>query len=162
MRPAVFLVATLALVGCTERLVTPGDCPALCPGGPVVVRDTILTALPGLDSAFTGYSPAPSAASLLLANGGPLGETRGLVRFIPRGDSVFAGDSLKPFTTDSVVLSLFLTGPRLTTLPVEIYRYVEFRTDPQIAALSVVLILITVGLVVLIERSVGVMRALGK
>jgi len=63
---------------------------------------------------------------------------------------------------DEVVLSLFLTGPRLTTLPVEIYRYVEFRTDPQIAALSVVLILITVGLVVLIERSVGVMRALGK
>jgi putative spermidine/putrescine transport system permease protein len=63
---------------------------------------------------------------------------------------------------DEVVLSLFLTGPRLSTLPVEIYRYVEFRTDPQIAALSVVLILITVGLVVLIERSVGVMRALGK
>jgi putative spermidine/putrescine transport system permease protein len=63
---------------------------------------------------------------------------------------------------DEVVLSLFLTGPRLSTLPVEIYRYVEFRTDPQIAALSVVLILITVALVVLIERSVGVMRALGK
>jgi putative spermidine/putrescine transport system permease protein len=63
---------------------------------------------------------------------------------------------------DEVVLSLFLTGPRLTTLPVEIYRYVEFRTDPQIAALSVVLILVTVSVVVLIERSVGVMRALGK
>lgn len=63
---------------------------------------------------------------------------------------------------DEVVLSLFLTGPRLTTLPVEIYRYVEFRTDPQIAALSVALILVTVSVVVLIERSVGVMRALGK
>lgn len=124
MRPAGFLVATLALVGCTERLVTPGDCPALCPGGPVVVRDTILTALPGLDSAFTGYSPAPSAASLLLANGGPLGETRGLVRFIPRGDSVFAGDSLKPFTTDSVVLSLFLQARDTTVsgLKVDLYR----------------------------------------
>lgn len=63
---------------------------------------------------------------------------------------------------DEVVLSLFLTGPRLSTLPVEIFRYVEFRTDPQIAALSVVLIVITVCLVVLVERSVGVMRAVGK
>jgi putative spermidine/putrescine transport system permease protein len=63
---------------------------------------------------------------------------------------------------DEVVLSLFLTGPRFTTLPVEIYHYVEYRTDPQVAALSVVLILLTVGLVLLIERSVGVMRALGR
>lgn len=63
---------------------------------------------------------------------------------------------------DEVVLSLFLVGPRLSTLPVEIYRYVEFRTDPQIAALSVVLILVTVAIIVLVERSVGVMRALGK
>lgn len=63
---------------------------------------------------------------------------------------------------DEVVISLFLTGPRLTTLPVAIYHYVEYRTDPQVAALSVVLLLITISLVVLIERSIGVMRALGK
>ncbi len=63
---------------------------------------------------------------------------------------------------DEVVVSLFLVGPRMTTLPVEILRYVETRTDPQVAALSVLLIAMTVALVVLIERSVGVMRALGR
>ncbi len=63
---------------------------------------------------------------------------------------------------DEVVVSLFLTGPRFTTLPVVIYHYVEYRTDPQIAALSVVLLLVTITVVVLVERSVGMMRALGK
>jgi putative spermidine/putrescine transport system permease protein len=63
---------------------------------------------------------------------------------------------------DEVVISLFVVGAKLTTLPVEIYHYVEFRTDPQIAALSVVLIAITIACVVLLERSVGFLRALGR
>jgi len=63
---------------------------------------------------------------------------------------------------DEIVISLFLVGPNLSTLPVEIYRYVEYRTDPQVAALSVVLICITMGLVLLVERTIGVMRALGR
>ena len=37
---------------------------------------------------------------------------------------------------DETVISLFLSGPR-ATLPVEMVRYVEGRTDPLIAALSV-------------------------
>ncbi|MBI3515209.1 MAG: ABC transporter permease [Proteobacteria bacterium] len=63
---------------------------------------------------------------------------------------------------DEVVISLFVVGAKLTTLPVEIYRYVEFRTDPQIAALSVVLMAITVAGVVLLERTVGFLRAFGR
>lgn len=125
MKPSLLaLAATLALAGCTERLVTPGTCPALCPGGPIEVRDTVLTALPGLDTAFTGYSRAASASSLLLSSGGTLGDTRALIRFLRRGDSVFAGDSLKPFTTDSVVLSLFLQArdTTVTGLKVDLYR----------------------------------------
>jgi hypothetical protein len=123
-RTVLALASTLALVGCTERLVTPGQCPDLCPGGPVAVRDTILTAIPGLDSAFTGYTAGHNAASLLLSNGGALGETRAVIRFNPRGDSVFAGDSLKPFTTDSVVLSVFLQArdTTVTGLQVDLYR----------------------------------------
>jgi putative spermidine/putrescine transport system permease protein len=61
---------------------------------------------------------------------------------------------------DEVVISLFLVGPRLTTLPVQVFNYVNYRVDPQVAALSVVLIVISVITVVLIERSVGIMRAL--
>jgi putative spermidine/putrescine transport system permease protein len=62
---------------------------------------------------------------------------------------------------DEVVLTLFLVGPRLTTLPVEVFHYVEFRTDPQVAALSVVLVAISIGLVLVIERVAGLRRVLG-
>ncbi len=61
---------------------------------------------------------------------------------------------------DEAVISLFVVGPRATTLPVEIFHYVESRTDPQIAALSVVLIAISILLVVIIERVMGLRRVL--
>ena len=54
------------------------------------------------------------------------------------------------------------SGPRASTLPVEMVRYVEGRTDPLIAALSVVLIIATLIIVVAVERLVGVARAVGK
>jgi putative spermidine/putrescine transport system permease protein len=61
---------------------------------------------------------------------------------------------------DEVVLTLFLIGPRLTTLPVEVFNYVQFRTDPLVAALSVVLVAISMIGVVLIERALGLRRVL--
>jgi putative spermidine/putrescine transport system permease protein len=61
---------------------------------------------------------------------------------------------------DETVISLFISGPRAATLPVEMVHYVEGRTDPLIAALSVVLIAATLTIVVLVERLVGVARAI--
>jgi putative spermidine/putrescine transport system permease protein len=61
---------------------------------------------------------------------------------------------------DETVISLFVAGPRAATLPVEMVHYVEGRTDPLIAALSVVLIVATLTVVVLVERLVGVARAI--
>lgn len=61
---------------------------------------------------------------------------------------------------DEAVISLFVVGPSATTLPVEIFRYVQFRTDPQVAALSSVLIAISLVLVVVVERAIGLRRAL--
>jgi putative spermidine/putrescine transport system permease protein len=63
---------------------------------------------------------------------------------------------------DEVVISLFVVGPQLSTFPVEIFRYVESRTDPMIAAASALLVVVTVVLVLVLERSIGVARALGK
>lgn len=63
---------------------------------------------------------------------------------------------------DETVISLFIAGPRASTLPVEMVRYVEGRTDPLIAALSVLLIVATLIVVVVVERLVGVARAVGK
>ena len=61
---------------------------------------------------------------------------------------------------DEATISLFIVGNRVSILPVEIYRYIQYRTDPQVAAVSVILILISVTLVALVERAVGLNRAL--
>jgi len=63
---------------------------------------------------------------------------------------------------DEVVISLFVVGPQLSTFPVEMFRYVESKTDPLIAAASAILILATVGGVLVVERSIGLARALGR
>lgn len=60
---------------------------------------------------------------------------------------------------DETTISLFIVSVRASTLPTEIYRYLEHSTDPQIAALSVVLILISIVLVVLVERLIGLRKA---
>ena len=40
---------------------------------------------------------------------------------------------------DETVISLFLAGPRLTTLPVAMFQYTESRSDPLVAALAMAL-----------------------
>jgi putative spermidine/putrescine transport system permease protein len=63
---------------------------------------------------------------------------------------------------DETVISLFLSGPRASTLPVEMIRYVEGRTDPLVAALSAILVLGTICIVLLVERLAGLMRVVGR
>lgn len=63
---------------------------------------------------------------------------------------------------DETVISLFLVGPRLSTLPIEMFRYAESRTDPLVAALAVALIATAAIVVLLVERLVGVTRVLGR
>jgi putative spermidine/putrescine transport system permease protein len=63
---------------------------------------------------------------------------------------------------DEVVISLFIVGPQLVTLPVALFRYVESRTDPLVAAVSSVLVLLTVVVVLVLDRAVGLRRAVGK
>lgn len=60
---------------------------------------------------------------------------------------------------DETTISLFIVSVHSSTLPTEIYRYLEYSTDPQIAALSVILILISVALVVVLEKLIGLRRA---
>lgn len=47
---------------------------------------------------------------------------------------------------DDVVVALFLSGTNAKTLPVRIWEGIRFEIDPTIAAVSVLLILITIGL----------------
>ena len=62
---------------------------------------------------------------------------------------------------DNVSVSLFLTTARTSTLPIAILGYVEFNFDPSIAAISTLLIVASLAAAILVERAVGLRRALG-
>ncbi|MDB5045156.1 MAG: Spermidine Putrescine transporter permease component potC [Deinococcus sp.] len=59
---------------------------------------------------------------------------------------------------DQVAVSLFLTGPGVSTLPIAMLTFMEYNYDPTIAALSTLLIAFSVGLVLIFERLLGLSR----
>lgn len=50
---------------------------------------------------------------------------------------------------DDVVISIFVTGPRINTLPVKIYTKMKTGVTPEINALATILLAATIGLVLL-------------
>ena len=56
---------------------------------------------------------------------------------------------------NNVSLSAFLTGPGVSMLPIEIMSYVEYHFDPTIAALATILMAVTLGVMLLIEKTLG-------
>ncbi|MGW9022518.1 ABC transporter permease [Leucobacter chromiiresistens] len=59
---------------------------------------------------------------------------------------------------DEAVISLFVAGSGHTTLPVEMFRYLQYRSDPGLAALSAILIALSVVIVLIVERAVGLRK----
>lgn len=56
---------------------------------------------------------------------------------------------------NDVSVSLFLTGPGVSTLQVEVLTYVEQYFDPSVAAVSALLMLLTLLVMAILERSFG-------
>jgi putative spermidine/putrescine transport system permease protein len=56
---------------------------------------------------------------------------------------------------DEITVTLFLTAPGITTLPLTIYSRLEQSADPVVAAVSTLLVLLTLGLVLFLQRTVG-------
>jgi putative spermidine/putrescine transport system permease protein len=56
---------------------------------------------------------------------------------------------------NDVSVSLFLTGPGISTLPIQILAYMEQFFDPTMAAVSVLLMLLTVGVMATVEATLG-------
>jgi putative spermidine/putrescine transport system permease protein len=56
---------------------------------------------------------------------------------------------------NDVSTSLFLTGPGISTLPIAILAYVEQYFDPAVASVSVLLMLLTVAVMAIVERTLG-------
>jgi putative spermidine/putrescine transport system permease protein len=56
---------------------------------------------------------------------------------------------------NDVSTSLFLTGPGISTLPIQILAHVEQFFDPTIASVSVLLMILTVIVMAIVERTLG-------
>jgi len=56
---------------------------------------------------------------------------------------------------NNIPVSQFLSGPGISTLPTALMSYVEYNYDPTVSALSVMLMLATIVLMYLIEKTLG-------
>jgi putative spermidine/putrescine transport system permease protein len=56
---------------------------------------------------------------------------------------------------DNVTVSLFLLGAKTVTLPVRIMLYLDWTFNPSVAAISTVLILLTIITIIIAEKIVG-------
>jgi len=59
---------------------------------------------------------------------------------------------------NQVPVSLFLSGPGITTLPIDMLGYMEITFDPSVAALSALLAFMSLGVVLIAERFLGFSR----
>ncbi len=123
-RSLLLAAAVLGVTACTEKLTSPADCPALCPGGSAVFIDTVITATIGLDSSYAGYVANNELLSLLIGNGGAYGNSRGIIRFVSRGDSAIIADTSRALRVDSAVISISLQNhdTTATNTVLEMYR----------------------------------------
>ena len=62
---------------------------------------------------------------------------------------------------DQATVSIFLSAPDVTPLPVRIYNYIDFAVDPMVAAVSTLLIVFAFGLIALLQKLLGLDRATG-
>ena len=62
---------------------------------------------------------------------------------------------------DQATVSIFLAGPDLMPLPVRIYTYIDFAVDPMVASVSTLLILFAFGIIALLQKLLGLNRAMG-
>lgn len=133
------------LIGCQERLTSPGQCPELCPGGTPTVFDTVLAARLSGDESVEGYVARGAGVALLTSNGLPASEDRAIYRFVSRLDSVTVRDTVRAYTVDSVSLAVTLVArdTLVTGLRIFLYRLpadigpdtATFAgVDPQLAA----------------------------
>ncbi len=62
---------------------------------------------------------------------------------------------------DEVSVTLFLVGPGVTTLPVRVFTEIQESGSPVVAAISSVLVVMTVALFVVVDRVVGLRLFMG-
>jgi hypothetical protein len=127
LRKTSWALGLLALSACQQDLTAPGACPATCPGGTPIVRDTVLTAIFGGDTTFVGYVPRGGTASGLRVSNGVNGAIHhAVIGFLPRPDSLRGAiDTLNhSYVIDSVTLEIGLIArdTLASGMRLELYR----------------------------------------
>jgi putative spermidine/putrescine transport system permease protein len=56
---------------------------------------------------------------------------------------------------NDVSISIFLTGPGISTLPIQLLAHMEQFFDPTVASVSVMLMVLTVAVMAIVERTLG-------
>lgn len=98
-----------------------------------------------IDAARTlGYSYPKAILKVLVPILGPAFLTAALFAFLA--------------SMDNYPISIFFTDAWTKTLPIQMLQYIEERPDPAIAAISSLLILLTVCLLIITNRLVGLRR----
>jgi putative spermidine/putrescine transport system permease protein len=59
------------------------------------------------------------------------------------------------YSFNDVTISIFLVARETTTLPVELMAHIEYQPDPTPAAVSSIILLLTLGFFLFIERTLG-------
>lgn len=57
---------------------------------------------------------------------------------------------------NNIPVSMFLTGPGVSTLPTTLMNYIEYSYDPSVSAISVILMAATVVLMFVVEKTLGI------
>lgn len=103
-------VAVSGLSACTEQLTTPVQCPALCPGGVPVSRDTTLFPALNSDSSYQGYVERGNGNGVLVSNGLPALNARGMMLFGSAPLTVTSGGAAVSYILDSLTINLNVLG----------------------------------------------------
>lgn len=129
-----WVAGVVVLIGvvtaCQEKLTSPADCPALCPGGSIEVFDTVVVASSGRDSSFpafvdraNGYVARGQGTAELVSSGFGPSEDRAVYRFTALSDSIAVRDTLRSFVFDSASITVTLTARDTLVDGLKLYLY---------------------------------------
>ena len=129
---------------------------------PILVAAHVLIALPWVVrlclAALANRDPAAEEAAASL--GAPPWRVLWRVTLPAMRGGIVAG-ALFAFIVsfENLEMTLFLTAPGMTTLPISVLQYLQYRIDPLVAAVAVVQVVLVGGALLLLDRVVPVARA---
>ncbi len=154
---AIGLGIYVGAVGIEERTAWP-----LSGAIPLMVAAHVLIALPWVVrlclAALSNQDPAAEEAAASL--GAPPWRVVWRVTLPAMRGGIVAG-ALFAFIVsfENLEMTLFLTAPGMTTLPISVLQYLQYHIDPLVAAVAVAQVVLVGGALLLLDRLVPISRA---